>query len=85
MYQHILIPTDGSPLSVDTVRKGVKFAKILGAKVTFFQFVEDSSKSIRGESALFYSMVPGIYAEKYEWRQKAVLWKAEVEALARVV
>ena len=32
MYHHILIPTDGSPLSASAVEKGVALAKALGAK-----------------------------------------------------
>ncbi len=34
MYKHILIPTDGSPLSDAAVRQGVALARVLGAKVT---------------------------------------------------
>ena len=34
MYKHILIPTDGSPLSHKAIVNGVKFAKAIGAKVT---------------------------------------------------
>jgi nucleotide-binding universal stress UspA family protein len=34
MYKHILIPTDGSPLSRSAAVAGVKLAKALGAKVT---------------------------------------------------
>jgi nucleotide-binding universal stress UspA family protein len=34
MYKHILIPTDGSPLSELAIRQGIKFAKSIGAKVT---------------------------------------------------
>ena len=36
MYKHILLPTDGSPLSRRAVRAGIKLAKSLGAKVTGF-------------------------------------------------
>ncbi len=36
MYQHILLPTDGSPLAREAVRAGIKLAKALGAKVTGF-------------------------------------------------
>ena len=36
MYSHILIPTDGSTLSDNAVREGVKLAAALGAKVTGF-------------------------------------------------
>jgi nucleotide-binding universal stress UspA family protein len=34
MFKHILIPTDGSELSQAAVKKGMLFAKQLGAKVT---------------------------------------------------
>lgn len=40
MYQHILIPTDGTPLSVDAVEKGMRFAHDAGAKVTVVSVVE---------------------------------------------
>ena len=32
MYKHILIPTDGSPLSEEAVRQGMALAKSLGAR-----------------------------------------------------
>ena len=34
MYQHILIPTDGSKLSERAATAGVKLAAVLGARVT---------------------------------------------------
>lgn len=34
MYQHILIPTDGSPLSQKAAQAGVALAQALGARVT---------------------------------------------------
>ncbi len=34
MFEHILIPTDGSELSLQAVRKGLALAKALGAKAT---------------------------------------------------
>src|SRR4051812_15347347 len=40
MYHHILIPTDGSPLSASAVEKGIALAKTLGAKVTVLTVVE---------------------------------------------
>ncbi len=36
MFKHILLPTDGSPLSEAAMRKGIQFAKLLNAKVTGF-------------------------------------------------
>ena len=34
MYKHILLPTDGSELSAQAVREGIRFAKSIGARVT---------------------------------------------------
>ena len=36
MFRHILLPTDGSPLSEVAVRKGIQFAKTINARVTGF-------------------------------------------------
>jgi nucleotide-binding universal stress UspA family protein len=33
MFSHILLPTDGSPLSEAAIQKGIQFAKTIGAKV----------------------------------------------------
>jgi nucleotide-binding universal stress UspA family protein len=34
MYKHILLPTDGSPLSERAVKSGIELAKAVGARVT---------------------------------------------------
>ena len=36
MFKHILLPTDGSELSEAAIRKGIEFAKSMGARVTGF-------------------------------------------------
>jgi nucleotide-binding universal stress UspA family protein len=36
VYKNIMVPTDGSPLSLKGVKAGIGFAKALGAKVTAF-------------------------------------------------
>ncbi len=36
MYKHILLPTDGSKLSMKAVKTGLEIARALGAKVTAF-------------------------------------------------
>lgn len=40
MYEHILIPTDGSPLSAEAVEKSMGLAKQIGAKVTVLTVTE---------------------------------------------
>ncbi len=41
MVMHILLPTDGSPLSEAAVRQGIQFAKGINAKVTGFYVVPE--------------------------------------------
>ena len=36
MFRHILLPTDGSPLSEAAMRKGIQLAKTVNARVTGF-------------------------------------------------
>jgi nucleotide-binding universal stress UspA family protein len=40
MFKHVLIPTDGSPLSKNAVKAGIGFAKEFGAKVTAYHALE---------------------------------------------
>ena len=39
MFRHILLPTDGSPLSEAAMHKGLEFAKTINARVTVFRVV----------------------------------------------
>jgi nucleotide-binding universal stress UspA family protein len=41
MYQHILIPTDGSPIADKAVEAGLQFAREAGARVTLFTAVPE--------------------------------------------
>lgn len=55
MYQHILLPTDGSDQSEQTIERGLQFAKLMGARVTGLHVVVESNvaagigKSLRRE------------------------------------
>jgi nucleotide-binding universal stress UspA family protein len=42
MYEHILLPTDGSRLSEEAVEAGVRLAKALGARVTGLHVIVES-------------------------------------------
>lgn len=48
MYKHIMLPVDGSALSVKAVDECLAFAKSAGAKVTFLTVVPRSSMDIPG-------------------------------------
>lgn len=41
MFKHILLPTDGSPLSENAMRQCLQFAKETGAKVTSVHVIPD--------------------------------------------
>jgi nucleotide-binding universal stress UspA family protein len=40
MFKHLLVPTDGSPLSAKAARGAVEFAKAVGARITTLSVVE---------------------------------------------
>lgn len=52
MFKHLLVPTDDSELSDDTVQKAVDFAADAGAKITFFHAKSPIPAGIYSEAAL---------------------------------
>lgn len=52
MYKHLLIPTDGSELSVRATASGVAFAQHIGAQVTFLFVQPEFPLPIAGEGAM---------------------------------
>jgi nucleotide-binding universal stress UspA family protein len=78
MFKHILIPTDGSPVSTKAVKAGIALAKEHGAKVTGYHAVEPIPMHLYGEG-----YVPDrAMIEAFERRQQAAA-KKHVSALAR--
>ena len=49
MFKHILIPTDGSPLSASAIKTGITIAKAFGAKVTGIRVYQPYTISAYGE------------------------------------
>jgi len=82
MFKHILVPTDGSELSNDTVRRAVDFAKEAGAKVTFFFCKPDYPMAFYGEGALIDPTTPERFAEMAEAQAQEILAAAEGQAKA---
>lgn len=80
MYKHILVPTDGSLLSARTVSSAVELAREVGARVTFLYVEPDDTTDLYGEAALWHSMAPEQFEEKYRLRARAILSKAEAVA-----
>jgi nucleotide-binding universal stress UspA family protein len=75
MFKHILIPTDGTPLSEMAVRMGIDLAKRLGATATVFtaspdfQVFESESSSV--------TLSRETHAAEAERRANAVLAKGQ--------
>lgn len=82
MFKNILVPTDGSPLSSDTVRRAVTFAKETGAKLTFFFAKPDYPVAFYGEGALIDPTTPEKFAKMAEQQAQEVLAAANQLAQA---
>lgn len=56
MYQHILMPTDGSACAHTAIREGLRLARVLGARVTFVHVLENPlSVAYAAPEAVAYS------------------------------
>jgi nucleotide-binding universal stress UspA family protein len=80
MFRHILVPTDGSQLSTDTVRRALGFARETGAKVTFFFAKPDYPVTFYGEGALIDPTTPEKFAEMAQQQASEILAKCEQAA-----
>ena len=63
MFKHILVPTEGSPLSEETARRAVSFAKEAGARITAFYAKPEYPVTYYGEGALIDPTTPEQFAE----------------------
>ena len=76
MFKHILVPTDGSDLSSETVKRAVDFARESGAKITFFFAKPDYPVAFYGEGALIDPTTPDRFAEMAEKQAQEILSRA---------
>lgn len=49
MFKHILVPTDGSTLSLRAAKNAVRFAKVHGARITAFYAAPEYHPNIAGD------------------------------------
>ena len=77
MYKHILIPTDGSALSLKAVKAGARMAKAFKAKVTALYVIPPYQPPQGAEAIVFTELYS---PETYE----AQMCKIGEQALARV-
>jgi nucleotide-binding universal stress UspA family protein len=82
MFRHILVPTDGSQLSIEAVKRAVGFAKDAGASVTFFFAKPDYPVAFYGEGALIDPTTPEKFAEMADKQATEVLGTCEGIAAA---
>jgi nucleotide-binding universal stress UspA family protein/hemerythrin-like domain-containing protein len=78
MYRHLMVPLDESMLSIQTVLRAVEFARVLGARITFFHAKADYGASDIG--ALERVMSPQEFNEHMAGDARALLAKAEAVA-----
>lgn len=80
MFKHILVPTDGSPLSQSAVARAVSFAKEAGARVTFFYAQPDFPMPIYGEGALIDPTTPEQFGKAAAEEARRILDTAKAAA-----
>ena len=82
MYRHILVPLDGTDLSVEVIGNAVALAAPLAARVTFFHAVPDYAGSLRGEAEVVRLTSRADYDYACEGKARELLAKAEAAARA---
>jgi len=85
MFKHILVPTDGSALSSDTIRRAVAFARETNARITFFYAKPDYPVAFYGEGALIDPSTPEKFAQMADKQAEEILAAAAQEANAASV
>ena len=73
MFKHILVPTDGSPFSQDTVRRAVSFAKDAGARITAFYAKPEYPVTYYGEGMLIDPTAPEQFAQLADEQAQKIL------------
>ena len=80
MYKHLLVPLDGTPLSVSTAEQAVAYAAATGARLTFLHARGDVAAS--GDGALLHAMSPQDFSAAAAGNAMAIVGKAEAAARA---
>ena len=82
MFKHILVPTDGSTLSLRAAKYAIRFAKVHGARVSAFYAAPEYHPNIAGDY-LPANFVPlGVY--KKQIKQAADKYLAQIKKMADV-
>jgi nucleotide-binding universal stress UspA family protein len=82
MFQHILVPTDGSTLSADAVRKAVDLARAFAARITFFHAKPSYPTDIFRHAGTFEPISRQQFTELADGQAQRILAEAERVAKA---
>ena len=82
MFQHILIPTDGSECSQVAVRKGIELAKLTAGRITFLHVIDVSVERMISTWAL--PVIADELAVLEREGSKALTWALELAREAGV-
>lgn len=85
MFQHLLVPVDGSDFSTNTVDRAIAFAKEASAHITFFFAKPVYPIAFYGEGALIDPTTPERFAEMAEEQAHEILSEAETRAATQGV
>lgn len=85
MFQHLLVPVDGSDLSTNTADRAIAFAKEAGAQITFFFAKPEYPMAFYGEGALIDPTTPERFAEMAEEQAHEILSEAETRSATQGV
>ena len=77
MFKHILVPTDGSNLSKDTVARAISFAKETGARITLFYAEPEPPASYDGMGGISSPQFTQEVNESLDEVAKEILDQAE--------
>jgi len=85
MFKHILVPTDGSKLSLKAAKQAAKLAKALGARITGFYAAPDLGSTYYGEGYILRAPSAKAQAEFMQKQARKILSMIEVEAAVEKV
>lgn len=81
MYKHILVPTDGTRLSVKAIKAAAQLAKAVGARLTGVYVIPPYVPPMYGEAVVYVPEVsPKRYRELSEKQAKKALAVVEIQA-----
>lgn len=80
MFKHILVPTDGSRLSLKAIKRAVKLAKSLGARITGFYAAPDLASSYYSDGYILRAPSSKARTEMSLQQARHCLSAIEVEA-----